>query len=169
MPVPTYEPLFANKTLTELKADVFNRINEFCWKHIQVNSSHIIVSQEMQDIMTLVLKYPLLNYSNNRYYKLIENTEELAEVFCYLDNNLNFHALVKQLGWVAGGGNIELCLFKESGLLCPQSNSIDTQDWTQIKDTAPAAAIDGVTRNSGTLLQTISMGITEISATNTSA
>ena len=48
-------------------------------------------------------------------------------------------------------------------------SSIDARDWTQIKTSAPTAAIGGVTGNSGTLLQTISTGITEIANTNISA
>lgn len=50
-----------------------------------------------------------------------------------------------------------------------QSDSINTRDWTQIKNITPTAAISGVTGNLGTLLQTVSTGSTEIVEPNTSA
>ena len=69
----------------------------------------------------LVLRCPLLYYSAHGHgnYELIEITQELANVFHYMDNNANLHAQVKQLGQVAGGGNMKICLFKESGILFP--------------------------------------------------
>ena len=48
----------------------------------------------------------------------------------------------------------------------PQSNSIDGSDWTQIKLSAPTAAVSGVAGNFGTVLQTILTGITAIADTN---
>lgn len=77
---------------------------------------------------TMVLNYPLLYCSSNGDYELIESTLEFADVFRYFDTVANCHAIVKQLERVAGGANMRLCLFKESGLLCPQSNLIDAKD-----------------------------------------
>ena len=74
--------------------------------------------------------------------------------------------MVKRLGRVAGSTDLRLCLFKRANCLFPQSDSIDGRNWTQIKLSAPTAAISGVAGNSGSLLQTILTGITAIADTN---
>lgn len=63
---------------------------------------------------------------------------------------------------------MQICLFKESALLFPQLNLIDTRDWTQIKNSTLTATIFGVSGNLVTLIQAISMGITEIVVSNIS-
>ena len=60
-----------------------------------------------------------------------------------------------------------MVLFKKTSCLFPQSDSIDGRDWSQITTTAPTAvAPGGVVGNSGTVLQTISTGITALADSN---
>lgn len=164
------KPLFVYDTCAELKLNTFDLLNEFFWKYIQVKSSHALASVETQAIKGMILNNcPLMYYSLKGDYELIKDTVELADAFTYFLINRKHHTNVKRLGRVAGGLDFRLCLFKEAGLLFLQSRSIDTSDWTQIKLSVSTATFGEVTGNSGTLIQTISTGITEIANTNISA
>ena len=93
----------------------------------------------------------------------------MAEAFNYLAEDRNRHGLVKRLGKARGvtGNEFRMCLFKKTNCLFPQSDSIDGKDWTQLTTTAPTVtAPGGVVGNSGTVLQTISTGITALADTN---
>ena len=105
-------------------------------------------------------------YSVTGHYKFIQDNQELANAFNYLAAEKNQHAAVKRLGRVKGGSDFRLCLFKKASCLFPQSDSIYGRNWSQIKLSAPTAAISGVAGNSDPLLQTILTGITAIADTN---
>ena len=74
-----------------MKDDVFDL-------HMQVKLSCTYGLQDTQDMKSLMLSCPLLYYSAHGDYELIETTQELADVFHYMDNNENHHVLIKQLG-----------------------------------------------------------------------
>ena len=168
MPLNLYKTLFVNgATCAELKPKAFMLLNDIYCKFIQTKSSHTAGSQETQAMKKMVTEScPLMYYSSNGDFELIENTQELIDAFNYFSVERNQHADVRSIERVKGGNDFRLCLFKKASCLFPQSDSIDGRDWTQIKISAPTATISGVAGNSGTVLQTILMGITAIADTN---
>ena len=130
MPLDLCKSLFVDATTcTKLKPDAYTILNDHYCKFIQLKSSHAAGSQETCDMKAMVTdNCPLMYYSLNGDYELIEDTEELADAMNYFSNDRNQHAEVRKFGRVKGGNDFRLCLFKQASCLFPQSESIDGRD-----------------------------------------
>ena len=93
MPLNLYKTLFVDgTTCAELKPEDFTLLNYIYCKFIQTKSSHTAGSQETQDMKKMVTEScPLMYYSSNGDYELIEDTEELANAFNYFSVDYNWH------------------------------------------------------------------------------